>query len=309
MRFEWVIYWLWNSDSYPKYLEVLQNLPDDIRRELLQDERFQNYLAVEANKKDVIEYLDRALDIGIKRDVRKEYFLEIDKNEIEHFSHFEIAPRDLEIDREFFVDLQHPTCESFYCYVGMKLLSPVRMKASKAKSIGIAELGFGAFAKRIYLVVSAELKDIFDAEGVTGLEYEPVELTDADSYDEMPEGFRLPYMARISNVIYQEADKVSIKKWVCRKHRVMLPTRGGTSSPVFINMRLPRKAICDADFMEIGGIVVGGITYNLKYNSRFIVTRKVLEILLNNKIKGLMRMVFNLNAKFIPVRFDEVTVF
>lgn len=298
MRFEWIMYSSRNRGGALKCQAVMKNLPDCIRKELLQDERLLVYPSVEAHKKEIIQYFDRVFGIGKTRDIRKEHNLEIDKREIGRFTHFEIGPKTLEIDREFFVDLQKPTCESFYCYTGMKLLSAVRMNLRKAKSIGIAELGFGAFGKRVYLAISAELKDIFDAEGITGLEYEPIEVTDVDLSDK----FRPPYMARIRNVIYQKADEVIPSDWACHKHRVIW-------APVCVSLRFPLNAVSNADFVEMGGVIAKGQVYNYKVNQHFIVTRRVLELLLNNKIKGLTRMAFILKTKFIPIRFDEVTVF
>lgn len=298
MRFEWVMYRSHNRAGYLINQKVLKSLPESIKAELIQDSRLVNCPSVEEHKKEVTDYLDHAYGIGRTKDIRKERSLEIDKQEIGQFTHFRVGLKILEIDREFFVHMRKATCESFYCYVGRDLLAPVRMKAQRAARIGIAELGFGAFAKRVYLVISAELKDLFDAEGVTGLEYEPIEIIEGNSSAE----FAPPFMARISNVVYEHADDVMVREWACQEHRVIW-------TPIYSNLRLSRKTIDDADFYEIGGVIAKGETYNYKSNQRFVVTRKVLELLLNKKVKGLARLAFILKSQFIPVRFDEVTVF
>lgn len=270
MRFEWVMYSSRNRDGYFKCQDVLKNLPDDIRRELIQDERLRDYPSVEAHKKEVIEYLDRVFDIGTTRNIEKEHNLEIDREEIGHFTHFHIGPKAIEVERDFFVDARRPLCSVDGCFVGSEILGSVRMKAKKAKSIGIAELG-RAWGKPVELVISAKLKEMFESRGVAGLSYEPVELLDKDDYANIP--FDRPYLARITNLVYLSADEVVVESILCDVHRT-------TYFQYVENKRIAKESILPDDFLELCGVKVKDQTYNYHANG-FIVTRKVLEILLS----------------------------
>jgi hypothetical protein len=290
MRFEWVLYSSVNREGYIKYQDVLKNIPANIRRELLQeDTRLANYVAVEAHKKEVIEFLDRTFEIGTTRDIKKEHNLEIDQEEIGHFTHFHIGPKNIEVERDFFVEASRPTCYIDGCFVGSEILGPVKMKAVKAKRIEIAQLG-RAWGKPVELVISAKLKEIFETRGVTGLSYEPVELLDKDGYDSIQ--FDLPFLARITNSVYLYADEVVVHTMLCEVHRT-------TYFRYVENKRIPKESIASDDFLELCGIMVKGQLYNYHING-FIVTRRILEILLDNKVKGLENIGFFMKAKFRP---------
>lgn len=292
MRYEFVSYW--SIKDYDEYSRMVKELPEDIKIEFIKDRRLTDDPWVEAGKEEVIEYLDRVFSIGKSLDCRKDYDIEIDEEEIEGFTHFRIHPKDLEVDRSFFVDVGRPCCAIDGCFVGSRLLSLVKMKVKKAKSIGIAQLG-RQWGKPVELVISAKLREIFDREGVTGLTYEPVEFVDADQYSDIP--FQVPYLARITNSIYAEADDVVIYKTVCHEHRI-------SYLKYIHNQHISRESISGNDFVEICGVKSKGRVYNSHVN-RFIITRKVLEILLDNKIKGLTDIGFFMKTKFSPCLLIE----
>lgn len=289
MRFEWIMYSSVNRDGYLKVQEVLRSLPVYVKKELVQDERLMNCPSVEAHKKEVIEFLDRTFEIGTTRNIKKEHNLEIDREEIGHFTHFHIGPKDIEVERDFFVDARRPLCCVDGCFVGSEILGYVRMKAKKAKNIGIAQLG-RAWGKPVELVISAKLKEIFERRGVAGLSYEPVEMLDKDDYDNIP--FDPPYLARITNSVYLSADEVVVHSMLCDVHRT-------TYFQYVENKRIPKESILPDDFLELCGVKVKDQPYNYHANG-FIVTRRVLEILLGNKVKGLLNIGFLMKAKFRP---------
>jgi hypothetical protein len=64
---------------------------------------------------------------------------------------------------------------------------------------------------------------------------------------------------------------------------------------------IPVKDIDGYDFFQVCGIKIDGEILNYNRYRDFNVSRKVLEILLNHKAKGLTQVGVFLNSKFAPV--------
>jgi hypothetical protein len=287
MRYEYVSYW--SVKDHNEFLRIKASLPEDVKAEFIRDKRLNDDPWLEAHKDTVIAYLDRVFHIGESLDFEKRYHLEIDRKEIGHFSHFRIGPKDVEVERDFFVDVSRPLCSVDGCFAASEILGPVKIKVKRARNIGIAQLG-RAWGKPVELLISAELKGIFESQGVTGLSYEPVKFLDKDEYDDIP--FDRPYLARLTNSIYVAADDVVLHRVLCEVHRT-------TYFKYIHNARIPRESMLPDDFLALCGVRVRDQTYNYHVD-KFIVTRKVLEILLDSKIEGLSDIGFFIKTKFEP---------
>jgi len=283
MRFETVTYSPGESLD-----EIKRQLPDWVNEQLMDYPRC-IYVTVETHKKDVIEYLDKFFKIGKSYDCVKRYFLEIDKSEIPNFEYFHIIPDVLILGKHIFGNIIRPTCSQEACSFGSKLLSPLRITSKKAKRVGIAQL-HRPWGQTYEFIISSQLKNIFDSEGITGLEYEQCVIDDGPLREELE--VPPPYLARISHKISRHAEHIIPGNYICKKHSVM-------SSFSLINSWLSREEMNEDDFQAIDKMIVKGKVYNL-HGEQFRTSRKALELLLKHKIRGLVPIGFFLGHKFLP---------
>jgi len=272
------------------FKEIIKNFPAEIVNQLIQSDNTL-YVEAETTKTDVVKFLDNFFEIGVEKKFRKHILLEVDKKEINNFSHFSILPRFLEWDKEIFCNIIRNQCnECQVCPADVKILSPVRVGVKKSKKIGIAEM-FGHKSKERTLVLSPVVKKIFDDNNITGLEYERCILDDRDTLTE-PEGAP-PYIARVQNKACNYAGDITCIQYLCSKHKIL-------QSFKYLDIFLYAEDLPDVDFVSVDRVVVQGEIYNYMRNS-LIITRKVLELLLKNKIRGLTTRCVYLNEKFLPV--------
>ena len=289
MKFEYVIYAA--ASNYEHFCLLIRQIPKDIKKEFIQDPHLnETSVWVETKKTKVIRYLDKIFCIDQTREVNKHIHLEVDKAEISNYLYFDIVPTLLEWDRQVFCDIKRPTCQTDSCPVGSEIVSPVRITQKKSKRIGIAEIG-RPWDNQRELIISAELKEIFDSEGITGLEYEPCIF---DERDKMP-GIEVspPYLAHIKHATGQFSDDILVTRYYCEKHSI----------PLYFHLfgeKLTRDVLSEHDFQTINRITVKDRVYYYR-RPRLIITRKTLELLLKHKIRGLTDPCFFLNEKFAPV--------
>lgn len=274
---------------------IYNNIPLGIKEELIDYRRFQPELWIEKSKKDIISYLDNHYRQYIKNlDCIKCPCLEIDEQEIDHYTHFQIIPDSLQMGSYMSGSFLRPTCPVDGCFVTMRLLNPLRIRLKKAKKIGIGHLVFRN--KKTVLFISAHLKNLFDSAGVTGLEYEPMLFDDRDMHEEY--GISPPFVARIQKQIASRGDEIYRDDFLCPEHRIVnrLSVR---------NSCIARDGLPEDDFLEVDRLCFEGEVYNYRANE-FMVSRKVLKILLDNKIKGLYKFSFFLDKPFEPIMFDDM---
>lgn len=301
MQFEWYKYDPLMIE-YSNYFAMLKELPRSIQKEFIQDPRLLireslepgaqliNLPYIESHKKDVLGYLDRVFQIGLTDACKKTLWVEINGKEIDRFTHFKIFPKALEMDRVVFGEEVHPLCYNECCYFGSILLQPVRIKVRTAKKLGIGIIG-RAWGKVVELVISAELKRLFQDADVSGLEYEQMEFQDSKAQADI--SCQPMFLARINNQIYQEGDNIWIDKVLCEDHHTVRIRHVS-------NLRIHRNKLPPDDFLEIEGVLVEGQPYNWVVND-FIVSHKVAELLFKHKITGLEDGGFFLNTKIKPI--------
>jgi hypothetical protein len=272
--------------------EIEKQLPDSIVRELLHGP-YLVYLIVESHKTDVVQYLDQKFRIGQTKDFRKRIALEVDKSEIPNFSHFFIDPRALEWGREVFCNIIRPTCESEACRFGVQMLRPVRIPIKKAKNLGIAAIG-RPWDDCVELILSPYVKNLFESEGITGLDYEPCEFYDANVCDE-PD-LTPPYLAIVTTATGRLADDIVMGEgtFICKKHAYL------NIAFIMFNERTHREALSGDDFQMTNWVIIKDKKYYYAA-PRLIVSRRVLQLLLKHKIRGLTGMGFFLGEKFLPL--------
>lgn len=315
MKFETITYYPTNRVGFDVFKKVKEDLPESIKKHLILTPTHdtQNYIKIEANNKNVIEYLDKVLEERIlDHSCRKRYHIEIDENEISNYSYFKIFVDCLEYGRFVFADVKMPDCSKDGCFLGSKLLAPVKIKTSKAKKLDIATLNY-PWSKEVVLLISSRMKTIFDEKSVTGLYYESAGLLHSASkidYErskginhikyreikttkDMREIIETPFIARIIKHIHHKAKEIFIDKEYCHEHSTI---RSGT--PV-LDPSLDYKTE-NSDFLQIEAVEVKDKIYQYHTNE-FIISRKVLEILLEYKANGLRDVGLTFRSSFRPV--------
>jgi hypothetical protein len=287
MKFDYISYW--SAKPYVDLLDLKKTLPTSIQEGLLKGDKFQYGINVETSFTDIVREIDRVFQIGKTRDIVKFRHVEIDNDEIPNYMYYRIAPKGLEHNKQVLFDLSRPKCHSEVCPWGSGITSPITIKQKALKKLGIAQIR-RLWSDRPELILSSELKGLFDSVGITGLEYEAcVNETDKVSgSSEKPDA----YFARITPVTYQLADDIILKTH-CRKHNIIL------NYDVF-NLRTPEGALLHSDFQVITELKIGRETYTY-YMGQWIISRKVLELLLKNKIPGLGPIGYVLGRKYIPI--------
>jgi hypothetical protein len=85
MKYETIKYSPVKRAGLDAFKKVKENLPESIKKHLILTPTHdnQNYIKVEANNKNAIEYLDKVLEERIvDHSCRKQYFIEINEEEI-----------------------------------------------------------------------------------------------------------------------------------------------------------------------------------------------------------------------------------
>ena len=290
MKHDYISYY--STKPFVGFSELKEKLPTSVQKSMLQGEKYEHGIYVETSATDIIEKIDKIFKIGKKKEVAKLRHLEIDEGDIPHYTHFQINPKVLEHGRQLLFDLDRPKCQSETCPWGSGISSPITIKQGTLKHLGIAQIG-RLWNDRQELVISSELKTLFESEGVTGLEYEPcIHEGEYPTIDSEKTG---SYLARIVPETYELADDIILKTH-CKKHHIIL------NYDVF-NIRTPKEAILNFDFQVIKKLKVGRKVYTY-YKGRSIISRKVLELLLKHKISGLKPYGYILGHKFIPFIID-----
>ena len=290
MKLDYISYY--STKPFVGFSDLKEKLPVSIQKDLLQGKKFEYGIYVETSATDIIEEIDKIFKIGKKKEVAKLRLLEIDKLEIPNYAYFKINPKGLEHGKKLLFELTPPKCKSEICPWGSGINSPITIKRKSLKNLGIAQIG-RLWSDRQELIISSEVKTLFESEGVTGLEYEPC-ISEGENASAVS-GKADAYFAKIIPETYELADDVILKTY-CRKHGIIL------NYEVF-NIRFPKKATLDSDFQSIKRLKVGRKVYTY-YRGRSIISRKVLNLLFKHKVSGLKPYGYVLGHKFLPFIID-----
>jgi hypothetical protein len=287
MKFDYISYY--STQSFVGISDLKEKLPVSIQKELLQGEKFKHGIYVEISATDIIEEIDKIFKIGKKMEVAKFRQLEIDELEIPDIAYFQINPKGLEHGRQVLFDLDRPKCKSESCPWGSGISSPITIKQKSLKNLGIAQID-RLWGDRPELIVSTEVKTLFESEGITGLKYEPC-ISGGEDISGISEKADA-YLATILPKTYHLADDIILKTY-CKKHKIIL------NYEVF-NTRFSKEAIINSDFQLIKELRVGRKTY-IYYIGQWVISQKVLNLLLKHKVPGLKPYGYVLGQKFLPI--------
>jgi hypothetical protein len=300
--------------------ELKKHLPEFVKKSIIKPKHdIEVDIRINAQNREAVEYLDNKLReyISAGRCIRR-CQIEIDEKEIINYMYFRILPFVVSYGNSFIADVKMPDCNIDGCFMGSKLLSPVKIiKRKITDRVDIATLDY-PWEKEIVLFLSSRMKKIFEAEDITGLDYEPAKFIAAAHrkkfvridgiskfiHKEIPvenaETLESPFIARFSRAIYREADWI-FQEIRCQAHSVFGGEGFNTTSFVDpVNSKISQKDIGELDFFQVQGVKVHGKTHN-NVRNWFYISRKVLELLLKYDAKGLHRVGSIIKSKFAPV--------
>lgn len=256
---------------------VKQSLPIRLQEELLDAWGIQ----LEASKSNEVDEIEEILQIGKTKEFVKYRYLEVDKHEIHNYSHFLIRPQRFGWQEDVFFDVTERTCKSHDgCPWGVEISSPLGIKANKL--CGIGEVVGPPMLKTKLVLVAEHVKQLFDSEGITGLEY--MEGEDLDLVSR-------PFVARVAHGAYEAGTDLVTN--CCPKHRSI-------SGALIFDATIPRNGIVDQDFQMIDRVRIEEQEF-FYHHSLLVVSRRALELLFRHKVPGLEKATTILSQKFRPL--------
>lgn len=245
---------------------------------------------LESTKIETVRRLEDILSVNQSTSIHKSVHIEIDRQECSRFDYYWIEPQPLQWRKQVFLDMTPRVCQQVDgCRWGMKILHPVRIAARVCNSLLFGRIIMD-WEMSVNLVVSAELRRLFDANGFRGLDYHPSDTVGADDGQKLgPDCF----VAKINHEIAEEARAVLPGANYCRVHSTFLDAY--VFDPV-----IRRSEVEGFDFIAVHRVRAGAEVYSYSI-PRWFVSRRVLELLWRQKVPGLRRVTLWLNEKFKPV--------
>jgi len=275
--------------------ETVKKMPVNIKEQLLQHPYCsQGCILAETKKSDLIAFLDNFLKIE-KNEFDRTRHIEITEEEIDKYDYFLVGLRVLNWGEHITYEFNRPTCKTDACFWGAQITSPTRIKSEKIRSLSLAKI-YDIWNFGVRFIISEKLKEIFDLKGITGLKYEPCLIEHKkDSKTEaqiFKDGF---YVATIVSAVTQKADQIFIHSW-CKKHSTIF-------SYDACNVTYEQGNLIKGDFQMVNRIIVRGKEYDYILPFWFV-SRKVLNILLANKVADIRPIGLYFKKSFVPVVFD-----
>jgi len=235
-------------------------------------------IQIDTSKTQAIEDIEKRLHIGKTDKFVKRKCVEVDKKEISNFSHFVIRPKRLGWKEHVFFEISSRICPD--CLWGVKISSPIQMRDGVLRGIG--SLGGIPLLHTKLLFLTPEVRNLFESEGITGLEYQQAEKSDGT-----PESY---FLANVTHHAYVTGSRIIAKHCV---HN----TIGGA---FVFDEQVPAEGLKN-DFQMIDRVIVSGIEYSYDY-PLLVVTGKALRLLLDHGVKKLDPMpCVMLKERFLPL--------
>jgi hypothetical protein len=274
MKLECVQFWSTRGDD----VRAQESLPLQLRQELIEGTWG---IQVEASKTQVIEELEKRLQIGKTDEFVKYTHIEVDKSEIPNYSHFFIRPQEFGWKEEVFFEVTPRTCTAHdMCPWGVKISSPIQFRSSTLRGIG--GIGGRPMLHTKLLFVTREVRDLFDSEGLSGLEYEGFE--DLDCVAEP--GF----VAKVTHAAHNIGTKIIAKP--CPVHHSIFGC-------FVFDFQTPNVGLRN-DFQMIDRVTVKGTDYAYVYPF-LVVSQKVLRLLHTHNVAELESITTILDHEFRPL--------
>jgi len=251
-----------------------ESLPPELRNELIEGAWG---IQVDATKTQVIEDLEKRLQIGMTDDFVKYVYVEVDKREISNYSHFYIRPQLFDWMEDALFEITPRTYDK--CSCGVSISSPIQIRSSALQGIGMID-GVPMLDTRL-LLVTPEVRELFEAEGISGLEYASFEDIDGASAP--------GYIAKVTHCAHEVGTKIVAKP--CEHHSI--------AGALVFDSTVPKDDLCN-DFQMIDRVTVKGTDYTY-WVPLLVVSQNALSLLLENEVAGMESITVMLDEVFRPV--------
>jgi hypothetical protein len=278
MKLEVNQYWPTRRDVSVE--QVKRRLPRRLCEELIDDYGIQ----VESSKREVISRLEAMLQLGARKQFVKYHHVEVSKSEIDQYTHFFIVPRSLDWTMgQVLCEMSPPVCTTERCPWGVEIASSVKVKERALDRADLCGIG-GPPRMSVHLVISTELHALFEGHGVTGLECEPCGVGHNESG---------AYVGRVVRGGCQTGIEIFMGSVHCEEHRTII-------GALVADLRTPAEKLVPDDFQTLDRVVIGSREF-FPPNPPWVVSRRVLKLLLQYRIRGLTAAGWFLKQKFRPL--------
>ncbi len=232
-------------------------------------------------KTEVIEEIERRLQIGKTDEFVKYTYLETDQSEIPNYSHFFIRPQEFGWKEEVFFEITPRTCRAHdFCPWGMQISSPIQFRSSSLQGIG--GIGGCPMLHTRLQFVTPEVRELFDSEGISGLEY--------GRFEDLDGAAEPGFVAKVMHGAHQSGTKIIARP--CPDHHSI----GGC---FVFNLQEPKDGL-RYDLQMIDRVTVNGIDYAYHY-PYLVASQKLLRLLLTHCVGALESVTIMLDQPFRPL--------
>ena len=274
--------------------DVLKFLPEDIIKELLPkpNKLCAIGLNIETNKKEIIQRLDKIL--SYKFTFSKARNIEVTKQEIDNYDYFFIDVKNLDWKTHVFYVFDRPSCLHETCPWGTKITSEIRIANKFVGKYDFAKIS-EVWGMDVKFLISEKIKKLFGENSITGLDYEICGIEPSTTINKGDIVDKNQYfIAKVITSYKKIASNIRLRDY-CKKHSIIID-----ATP--INIKYPHTMSKD-DFQVVDKIVVDKKEYTLR-SPWFFMSRRVLRILLDNKVRDLRPMTLFIKKGFRVVPFD-----
>jgi len=259
--------------------EIKASLPGHVTSRLLDRPAMKNMIVVDCSESETVDYLDTRLSVGKKKDYVKYRTTELSERHIDEYSHFIVSPKTLDVGRSIEGCTSPPSCPKSNCQVGASLKPPFHFRRPLPDG-DIWEIVW-VWDTDITLLISERLKHILAQNEVTGL-----------TYDEVPTDHGVLHAAKITQTTQHRAKQIHIR-CACKPCRTIMDY-------VLQDQQLRAVDVLPLDFQRVDSVKVGWRTYRYR-RPHWIVSKRVLRLLIDNNAKALTPKGFLLKKPFLPV--------
>jgi hypothetical protein len=283
-----------NKAKYASLFDIKSQLPESIVDQLLPTpNKFCGpTLDIETNKTDVVHAIDETWvkegKLGRNREI------EVTKDEIDSYDYFFTDLKNIDWGNHIVYDFDKPGCSHETCPAGAHITSEIKVKDKMVRKYDFVKIS-EVWGMGVKFLISSRIKKLFDDNGVTGLDYEACGIISSNPTEIEKSGEATYSVAKITTSYTRVATDIKLRDY-CKKHCIIID-----ATP--INLRYPVDPMSRDDFQMQDKIVVGKKEYTFR-SPWFFISRKVLRILLDSKVRDLKPMTLFTKNGCKPVPFD-----
>jgi hypothetical protein len=289
MQLKWSAYW--PTERSVTVQQLKRRLRSEVKAELMSGTPIlDNGICIESSKVEAVKKLEDELGLPGNRGVIKTVHVEIDRKSLGEFQFFTIDPQTAAYDEDVFFDMRWPSCKQVaVCPWGVAITSAVTVLRRAYKPYLLGRI-LPHLEMAVVLLVSGQVRAVLESTGIHGLEYMPCVLREPNGSSTQNNEC---LVARIRHKVAERASHIITGQNYCPAHSTV-------QTPYVFDPRIERAEVAGHDFVEVNSVKVNEKVF-WYYMPTWFVSRRVLEVLMDNKVPGLQRVTMILNEKFKPV--------